>query len=231
MLAFDTDNGWYTVDVPAVTLFQKNHHYANSLSSFTRHDWVSPVLYVTFPADVTIVRTWVYSAAARNADTFGWDALGAVACPPPPDLAPDQRALYKGQQVRVMRDKAYQLENPDPLSAPPTSRSLILKAMPSKPLEHTNCAEPFREGEVRDQASPIYPAMLDGSAIGGMTSVEVAINPDGTLHDAWVWGPSGSSSLDNSALRAARQSTFKGARSYCMPVPSTYFFDVMFDPH
>jgi TonB family protein len=63
------------------------------------------------------------------------------------------------------------------------------------------------------------------------TVVEVAINPDGTLLDAWVWGPSGIPQFDAEALRAAKASTYTGARGYCRPVPGEYFFRVTFAPN
>jgi outer membrane biosynthesis protein TonB len=63
------------------------------------------------------------------------------------------------------------------------------------------------------------------------TAVEVAINGDGALADAWIWGPSGFSAFDDEALRAAKASTYTGAAAYCEPVPGFYFFRVTFDPN
>lgn len=230
-IAFDTNNGWFTLTVPTLALAEKDHHYANSLSSFTRHDWVSPVLYARFPQEVQIARAWVYGASAQNDGPFGWQGLGPVSCPPPPDMSPEQQKRYRRPAVRRMRDKAYELENPDALNAAPAANSVVLAATASKPLESSDCPVPFQDAEVRSQAQPQFPNGMEGMLGDGMTSVEVALSPDGTLRDAWVWGPSGSDSYDLSAVRAARISRYSGARSYCMAVPSAYFFDVTFTPN
>ncbi|HKU66419.1 MAG TPA: hypothetical protein VJP85_01440 [Candidatus Baltobacteraceae bacterium] len=230
-LAFDTDEGWFSVVMPSVTLGLKDHHYANNWSSFTRHDWVTSVSYVRFPRDVAIRRAWVYQAQADKDGAFGWESLGMVSCPPPPDMSAAQQKRYRRPRVRTMHDAAYTLSNPDPLSAAPTAASVILAARTSTPLERTDCRVPFQDAEVRDQARPAFPDGMDGMLDRGMTSVEVALGPDGTLRDAWIWGPSGVDSYDYSALRAARTSTYSAARSYCMAVPSAYFFDVNFVPN
>ncbi len=73
---------------------------------------------------------------------------------------------------------------------------------------------------------PDFPPVATPSI--AVTLVEVAIKPDGTLWDEWVWGPSGVPELDQESMKAARLSTYTGARAYCQAVPSVYFFRVMF---
>ncbi|MBV9263926.1 MAG: TonB family protein [Candidatus Eremiobacteraeota bacterium] len=68
---------------------------------------------------------------------------------------------------------------------------------------------------------------LDGVYI---SLIAVAVGPSGKLVDAWVWATSGYRVLDDAALRAARQSTYTGAISYCRPVAATYLFRTDFSP-
>lgn len=229
-LAFDTSGGWYTLDVPSIALSAKERHYSAPWVKFIRRDYVSPVLYVHFPQAVTIAHAWVYQATAQNDGAFGWQAIGPVFCDPTPSASPDQiRKLIPEHRL-----KPYTLDprDEDHLSDVPSSTSLLANASVSKPLESTNCAEPFRDATVKNQAQPRYPDMLRDAVLGeAMTSVQVAIEPDGTLQDAWVWGPSGHQAFDDESLRAARISTYEGARAYCRAVPGEYFFRVTFDPN
>lgn len=229
-LAFDTSGGWYTIDVPAITLSAKERHYSAPWVKFVRRDYVSPVLYVHFPQAVTIAHAWVYQATAQNDGPFGWQAIGSVLCDPTPSASPDQ--LRKLIPARRLRPYTLDPKDEDHLADIPSSTSLVLNASVSKPLESSNCAEPFRDATVKDQAQPAYPDTLRNAGIGeAMTSVQVAIEPDGTLQDVWVWGPSGHQAFDDESMHAARTSTYEGARAYCRAVPGEYFFRVTFDPN
>lgn len=119
----------------------------------------------------------------------------------------------------------------DRISAPPSSASVVLAAKPSAALETATCSEPFRVAMVKTQAMPHYPQTIVRPADRVGTDVEVAVNPDGTLADAWVWGPSGFSAFDDEAVRAAKASTYTNSWAYCKPVPGLYFFRVTFEPN
>ena len=228
-LAFDTSAGWYTVDVPGLPISEKDRHYSSATVSFVRHDWVSPKLYVRFPQAVQVNHAWVYNAQALNDGPFGWQAQGDVICDPPAAASPEQAQRFPN----VVR-RFYKLADADSdgLSEPPSAKTVTLAATASKALESANCTDPFREATVKKQVVPQYPDILRGSGAGRATvSVEVAIKSDGTLADAWVWGPSGRQAFDDSALRAAKISTYAGARAYCSAVPGRYFFRVTFDPN
>lgn len=167
-------------------------------------------------------------AAAQGDGIFGWQAKGIVTCDPPPDSSPSQQRRRYGIErnpfVLDWKDK-------DGLSAPPGNSSTVLAAAPSKALAPTDCAEPFRDAEVDHQAQVRWPLMAQLPNFDVTASLQVAIAPDGTLKDAWVWGSSGYSQLDQEAIKAAKLSTYKGARSYCRAVPGDYFFMVTFDPN
>jgi TonB family protein len=225
-LAFDTTAGWYTVDLPDVQLVPKVRHY-NGDFSYVETDYLSPKIYVRFPQPLMVMHGWLLWASATG-DGMGWEAKGAVACPPPPDSSPDQeKRIPKGAKAYTVDAK-----DDDHLSAPPDAWSTLLAAQPSKPLATTDCSEPFREAAVQNQVTPDYPTIMRGSGAGAAAvAVTVALNGNGTLHDAWVKVSSGYAAFDAAALAAAKASTYSGARSYCQPVPGSYLFRVTFDPN
>lgn len=227
-LAFDTSAGWYTLDVPAATLSVKERHYTSPWVAFVRHDYVSPTFYVRFPKQVVVQHAWLYQASAQDDGPFGWQIQGLVSCPPPPDAAPNQAdRLLKPRDLYTLA-----AADNDRLSDQPTAKSLVLGALPSKPLETTACAEPFRNATVKSFLVPRYPDIMRDRGNGeNTTAIEVAIAPDGTLRDAWVYGPSGFRPFDDEALRAAKGSSYLPAMAYCQPVPGRYLFRVTFDPN
>ncbi|HET6895690.1 MAG TPA: hypothetical protein VFH72_09955, partial [Candidatus Baltobacteraceae bacterium] len=228
-LAFDTSGGWYTLDVPALTLAAKERHYSAPWVKFIRRDYVSPVLYVHFPQAVTIAHAWVYQATAQDDGAFGWQAKGSILCDPMPSASPEQRRRLP---AHFQSPYALDSNDADHLADPPSSTSIILDAANSKPLETTKCAEPFRNATIKDQAQPSFPDFLRDEVVNEtMTAAQVAIEPSGTLEDAWVWGTSGYRALDDETLKVARISTYEGARAYCRAVPGEYFFRVTFDPN
>lgn len=227
-LAFDTSAGWYTVQLPAVTLAEKVRHYTSPVVSFTRHDYVSSVLYARFPQPVRIEHAWVSSAAAQGDGAFGWQAQGSVTCDPPPAAAADQvRHMADLRADPFKLDPKLDPKDEDHLSAAPGAMSLLLSAQASTALETAHCTDPFREATVTHQVQAHYPAVGDALNLA-LTRVELAIQADGTVSDAWVWAPSGVGAFDDESVRAAKNSTYAGARAYCRAVPGTYLFDVTF---
>jgi hypothetical protein len=227
-LAFDTSAGWYTVGLPATVITEKDRHYDGS-ARFVRHDYVSPVMYVRFPEELTIAHAWLYSAAAQN-DTYGWQGRGIITCDPPPASSPKQ--LQRLPKRRIQPPYYLDPKDEDRLSDAPSATSAVFVPSSTKPLEASNCDEPFRDATVKVQAQPQYPKlMLDFATGQATTSVQVLIGGDGTLADAFVWGTSGLRPFDDAALEAAEKSTYEGALSYCKPVPASYFFRVTFDPN
>jgi hypothetical protein len=55
------------------------------------------------------------------------------------------------------------------------------------------------------------------------TVIEVAVKPDGTLADTWVWGPSGDEVFDTSRLGEVKRDTFRPGSAYCEPAAGFYF--------
>jgi hypothetical protein len=224
-LAFDTSTGWFTVNVPRVTLLEKDRHVSGVWGTFTRRDYVSPVLYVRFPKAAVVSHAWVLAAATRSDSPVQCD----------PILQRTQLiGVDRGAQASAAPKSVGTLDPKDDeeLSTPPQAASLIIAASPSKVLETGACDLPFTDAMVQRQALPQYPTIMrELGARETSSTIEVAIAADGTLRDAWVVGPSGYEAADDASLAAARYSTYEAARAYCRPVPSTYYFRVTFDPN
>jgi hypothetical protein len=170
-------------------------------------------MYVEFPSAVTVTHAWVYSAsiqgggAAKSSDSL-------VVCPP--------MVSHVERQASVMQLQMDPAENAL-LAAMPTIGAVHLKASASERLNSSNCSEPFHAAGPQRQALLGFPGLPDDSP-DAMSIVDVAINPDGTLRDEWVWQSAGSFDYDQEALKAARRSTYTGARAYCQGVPAIYRF-------
>lgn len=226
-LAFDTSAGWFTADVPQTAFIEKDRHYSNASAAFTRHDWITPVMYVRFPVQATIAHAWVYSITVAGDDMFNWAAQGTVICPPTPGPSKQQA---RHEQKAPIASNWLDRKDEDHLDAAPGPNSTILQAQTSSALGDSNCPEPFREAEVTSQAEPEYPSFMRNSFSGrAQNAVEVALSPDGSIRDAWLWGPSGFSKFDDSTLHAAQSSKYSGARAYCQAVPASYLFVVTYD--
>jgi hypothetical protein len=233
-LAFDTSGGWFTVDVPGVSLIAKERHYVSASGPLIRKEYVAPEFYARFPIAVSVSRAWVFTAATQSDTLFGWDKAGTVQCDPSPQEVqligldrPAPRATLSPAAL-FKRDP----QDGNMLSRPPAASALIIDAKQSKPLESATCAQPFQDAMVKLQAVPEYPIIMRELGAGRTTStIQVAIAADGTLSDAWVVDGSGYEAADAASLAAARNSTYEGARAYCKPVPGEYYFRVTFEPN
>jgi len=226
-VAFDTDGGWFTVDVPAVTLVEKLRHFTGPTVTFTRSDWISPVMYIDFPENVHIHRDWIYTARTVG-DNFGWQQQGTVRCPPQTETA------FRASAKRFVSGAVPQMSSTDAdkLDVPPAGRSIVLRAQTSAALGSVTCDEPFADAKVVKQSIPDFPRELVHAGIQPATStVTVALNSDGSVGDAWVNEPSGYAALDNAAIAAAKASRYQAARAYCENVAGLYLFRVTFDPN
>lgn len=209
-LAFDTSGGWFTVDVPQITLTEQDRHYTLRGMQITDRNYASPVMYVRFPKTLTLNHSWIY----RSDD---------VTCAPP-------AAPGKGQNTYGKSGLQLDAADKDRLSNAPGSGAPVLNAKPSSPLETADCADPFREATAASPVVPAYPEFARMTGASGTTVVDVAINADASVADASVFARSGYPYLDKAALNAAKATTYEAGRSYCRPVPGTYRFVTTFYP-
>lgn len=228
MLAFDTSAGWFTASVPAVEIAEKDRHYTAPWVSFTRRDWVSPVMYLRFPGVLTVKRTWVYLARATG-DSFGWEAKGQVSCSANPGPAIPPRLPARPPTLDPRDD--------DHLNASPRLNASFIPVVASLPLKQTNCGKPFEDASVATMIPPNFPegGPFPGSSVDAgvetTVAVTVIINANGSLSDAWIWESSGVPNFDRAALNAARATGYRPALAYCEAVPSQYLFKVTFTPN
>jgi hypothetical protein len=237
-LEFDTNQGWFSVDVPAVTLTERDRRYAVGFAHDTIRDWVSPVMYARFPSAVQIRHNWIFSAAATGDGPFGWEKLGRVACSPPPpsmETSGNLRAISHATTTRIGGAPTRESVTLDPtdedmLSQTPDPASRVFPIGASHAIAQSNCDKPFVEASPRQIVAPGIPSAMIGSPFPGVVGIRIALNANGSLADAWVWASSGHQAYDDVALAAIRQSTYTGAIAYCGPVPSQYNAIISFEP-
>lgn len=200
-VAFDTDAGWFTADVPSVTLEKTDSSYR------------SPIFYVQFPKALTVQRSFVVSALSEG-DGFGWASQGSVGCLPT-NVEPNN-----GIWDDIFYDPTAFANLPGTL---PAASSIVAK--PSQPLGSKNCAQPFKDAQVTKVAPP-DPTPFSSQqsfAQSGTAALIVAVNADGGFADGWMARSSGNNPIDDSLLDSAKNSTYRAAIAYCQTVPSFYF--------
>ena len=91
-----------------------------------------------------------------------------------------------------------------------------------------SCTAPDVPAHVLNTATAETPEVAQEQGVTGTTQVEVSIDPDGKITATSIYRSSGSQALDNAALAAARQSTYKADVRACEAVAGSYLFTVVF---
>ena len=104
---------------------------------------------------------------------------------------------------------------------------------PTGPVEPTeaptaSCSAPDVPAHVLVTATAETPEVAQEQGVTGTTQVEVSIDPDGRITATSIYRSSGSRALDDAALAAARQSTYKADVRDCEAVAGSYLFTVVF---
>jgi TonB family protein len=93
------------------------------------------------------------------------------------------------------------------------------------------CANPNVEATVTNAVQPDYPESARDLGLGAVSvEVEVTVGPSGNLVTASVYKSSSNMSIDQAALRAARQSTYSPKLINCSPTTGNYLFRADFQP-
>lgn len=93
------------------------------------------------------------------------------------------------------------------------------------------CSNPNEDAYVINPMSPIYPDSARDFGLGkASVLVQVTIDAQGRLLDAKVYQSSNNAAIDQSALRAASQTTYAPKIVNCAPVEGTYIFHADFEP-
>ena len=94
------------------------------------------------------------------------------------------------------------------------------------------CSNPNAEASVLDSISPSYPDSARDLGLGTTSVfVQVTIDAEGRLVDARIYRSSNNAAIDQSALRAARESRYAPKIVNCAPVEGTYLFHADFEPN
>ena len=94
------------------------------------------------------------------------------------------------------------------------------------------CSNPNEDAYVINPMSPIYPDSARDFGLGKVTVlVQVTLDAQGRLLDTKVYQSSNNAAIDQSALRAARQTTYAPRIANCVPVEGTYIFRADFEPN
>lgn len=192
---FDTSSGWFVATFPSTPLTVRQYHMEDEFVTFTHATFESDALYVRFPQPLTIKGAYVSSATSSGDQLFGWDAKGTVQCAP--------RAGFEAQTTGSPKS---QLKTLDPRTdldqAPSPSATIEVAAITSAPGP-TDCDVPSANATIASAAAPDYPMAEQGRGVGASVWVEVAVNPDGSLADAWIYAPSAARDFDEAALVCA----------------------------
>ncbi|MEO6836255.1 MAG: TonB family protein [Candidatus Tumulicola sp.] len=93
------------------------------------------------------------------------------------------------------------------------------------------CANPNVEATVTSPVQPDYPEAARSLGLGPVSvEVEVTVGPSGNLVGAKIYKTSNNMSIDQSALRAARQSSYSPKLIDCSPTTGDYIFRADFQP-
>lgn len=94
------------------------------------------------------------------------------------------------------------------------------------------CSNPNEDARVLEPMSPMYPDSARDLGLGKVTVlVQVTIDAQGRLLDTKIFQSSNNAAIDQSALRAARQTTYAPRIANCAPAEGTYIFHADFEPN
>ncbi|MGA8533053.1 MAG: hypothetical protein WB615_02965 [Candidatus Tumulicola sp.] len=216
-LVADTDSGWYAWSISGVAL-QENQRKRPLVNGTLRYVVAaSASLAVAFPAPVVIRHAWVAEAKTNGEKTMGWDRRGSSACEVP--------AFSSASTNDPNPASLPAIPTPSPLPSPAIAAA---RAAPANlPFPVAQCTTPFTQAKAVEIAGLGQIADAPDTFAGSIASAAayVTIDPNGKLTDAWMFSSSGFAPWDLALLRAARQTTYSGAISYCRRVPATYLFE------
>jgi hypothetical protein len=207
----DTDDGWYAWNVAAIPIGQSRR---------------SDRLHVTFPQAVTVRHAWVTEVTLSTKTDFPWKPDQTYPCEVP--TYANRGAPDSGEERPQSRRPSASPSRTVAALPSPSPGALQSVAYPAAmPFDSVDCAVPFRQARVIAAKAPEYPSGFD---VGGgvATQVDVQLDEQGHLLDAWTYKTSGVMAFDASGLRAARLSTYAPAISYCQPVLGEYLFIASF---
>lgn len=223
----DTDHGWYSwKQAPAQLVLTRYASWSPTNGGLPLVEMSYTIAQsgeqsVTFPVALQVYRAWVATAQTHGEMALRWDQSGLVDCEPTDFPLKNTKDLRRVERTP---------NTGDPTPPPPAPAAVAMATAP--PFAVTTCDHPFVTAVVTHPFQPSFPESLRSSGFTqrATSEIEVAVGPDGNLVDAWVFASSGYPQLDESALIAAKRSTYKPAISYCKAVGASYLFRADFSP-
>jgi hypothetical protein len=223
IVAVHTDKGWYRTPVPEMKLHEVEQTWRDASAEFKRNAWESDPIFLHFPKPVSLGAAFMLSAQTHGETVFGWDKRGPISCAAPPDRfdakptpTPDP-SLGKLELVSPRHDR-----DVVPAGAPIAQAEAIS-------IDYGTCQTPFASSKTSTLVSPQFPEQERNDEFSRAdVIVTVAVGAAGEIDDAWVFAPSFSPYIDNAALKAAKESRYTAARSFCQDVPSLFQFFTTF---
>lgn len=204
----------YSVPFSNAALTPVTHHAMRGNTQVYEYgDFESPPVFFSLPAESAVDAVWVSSVAA--------DAGAQLTCPPLPAAAKESKdplPLHYTGGLTV--DEFLALA---PASAPPAT---FISDAPVQGCDHV-----FAYAKGVDLATPVYPdTARDQGFLGAVMLIRIVLDDRGSVRDASMLAPSGNAMVDQSALRAARISTYAPTQLMCKPVPGVYSIRSTFNP-
>jgi TonB family protein len=224
-LIADTDHGWYRWTVAGVVLPAAKATETTARKTYTIDFAQSDRLHVAFPEALLVRHAWITSARATDENVLGWEKRGEFACMVP---AYSSRGAWTAELERPQSRRS--IPPPRPLGAASSTPVGAAQAVPTAiPFDSIDCDVPFRQATVTAPQIPDYPDSQRGSGVSATSLVAVGINEKGDMIEASVYAGS-NAAFDQSALRAARMSSYSAPISYCQKVRGLYLFTATFMP-
>jgi hypothetical protein len=217
----DTNRGWFAWAVRDIRIAAGLTVSGTSRATVLNSGANSNPLKVTFPETLLLRHAWVTSARATGDKRFGWNARGAVLCKVPPFHS---RGVSDAELWRRQTTIGSVLPSPPPIDVAKALRGYAQAVAQPFPI---TCVTPFRDASVVDAVPPdFHGAEIPSNSTGG--TILATVGEHDNLVDARVLSTSGSSSLDAAMIRAAQESTYSSALSYCQKTYGTYLFKATF---
>jgi protein TonB len=109
-----------------------------------------------------------------------------------------------------------------------SAATLLATADPQTSARGASCAIESRPAAIVQPIIPDYPEIARREQISGKTTVRVDLSETGLLAHVFVQTSSGSTQLDQAALRAAKSMTYAPEIQGCNPVAGSYAIEVNF---
>lgn len=220
-LSIQTDDGWYQVPFGPVALTGHKESYTMGQASFVRENMFSDPLYLRFPKTVKPSRVFI-SSITTDDTAFAWPTKTELECE-----AGGDAFLFASPAAGKSADGDVGPVHAA-LLAPPGASTPVGLATKTTAFDALGCAMPFKSASATGAVAPDFPRAGMGSPLPVKVLVAVAIDANGKVTDDWLVAPAPFVAFNNSAIRAAEQTTYAPAISRCRPVPGVYLFHAEF---